>query len=52
MSEYLFQIDASILKMWNADKDNEKLEGEILEICEKPYSLKGIDYVLDIINLY
>jgi len=33
--------------MWNTDKDSEKLEGEVLELGEIPYSLKGINYVLD-----
>ena len=33
-------------KMWNANKDNKKLEAEVLEIYRTPYSIKGINYVL------
>lgn len=32
--------------MWNASKYNDKLEG-VLEIVGTPYSLKGINYVID-----
>jgi len=46
-SEYLSQIDASAPNMWNANKDSEKLEGEVLETSGIPYFLKGINYVLD-----
>lgn len=45
-SDYLSQIDVSEPKIWNVDKDNDKLEGEILEIGLTTYSLKGINYVL------
>jgi len=33
--------------MWSEDKDNEKLEGEVLETCGTSYYLKGINYILD-----
>ena len=47
-SEYLSQIDPYTSKMRNADEDNEKLEGKVLQTCRTPYSLKGIyNYVLD-----
>lgn len=38
--------------MWNANKEIDKLEREVLEISGTPYSLKGINNVLDINNIY
>ena len=45
-SEYLSQIDPLAPKMWNAQKDSEKLEGEVLKTGGTLYSIKGINYVL------
>lgn len=47
-SEYLSQIDLSSPKMWNANKYNEKLEGEVIEIGKTPYYIKGMNYILDL----
>lgn len=40
--EYISQIDPFGPKMWNANKDMEKLKGDILESNWIQYSLKGM----------
>ena len=49
-SEYLSEMDPSAPRMWDADKDSEKLEGKVLETDGRPYSLKGITNILFIIS--
>jgi len=41
MQGYISQIDPSTPKMWNANKDIEKLKRDILESNRIPYYLKG-----------
>lgn len=54
VSEFLSQIHDSTPTIWlQVDKDNDKLEGEVLETNGKSYSLnKGTNYILDNSKLY
>ena len=54
VSEFLSQIHDSAPTIWlQVDKDNDKLEEDVLEKNERSYALyKGTNYILDNSNLY